>query len=167
MDYCLGPGDGTASMWTAAFDADVDHDGVSDAVRLDLDGDGQRDDALVDFDDDGTADHAVIDFESDPAWRTDDGTGTWSVPAERGTPLQWFSLDGVQSTGGPELDFDGDGVTDLLFDVDADGTADRALCGNGSGGFGAGYVDTDGDGHWDVRLADADGDGAADGASQL
>ncbi|CFS16749.1 Uncharacterised protein [Mycobacterium tuberculosis] len=30
-----------------------------------------------------------------------------------------------------------------------------------------GYVDTDGDGRWDVRLTDTDGDGTADGASSL
>lgn len=167
MDYCLGPGDGTASIWTASVDVDVDHDGTFDAVRLDLDGDGQRDDVLADLDDDGIAEYAVIDFESDADWFTDDGSGTWSVPAERGAPLQWFSLDGAPSTGGPELDFDGDGVSDLLLDVDADGLADRVLCGDGSGGFGVGYVDTDGDGRWDVRLVDGDGDGLADDAAAL
>ena len=31
----------------------------------------------------------------------------------------------------------------------------------------AGYVDTDVDGGWDVKLLDEDGDGAADSASQL
>jgi hypothetical protein len=30
-----------------------------------------------------------------------------------------------------------------------------------------GYVDTDGDGHWNVRLTDSNGDGLADGASGL
>ena len=30
-----------------------------------------------------------------------------------------------------------------------------------------GYVDTDGDGRWDVKLTDTDGDGAADAASAL
>ena len=30
-----------------------------------------------------------------------------------------------------------------------------------------GYVDTDGDGQWDVRLTDTDGDGLADGASSI
>jgi hypothetical protein len=30
-----------------------------------------------------------------------------------------------------------------------------------------GYVDTDGDGKWNVRLTDTDGDGLADGASSL
>jgi hypothetical protein len=167
MDYCLGSGDDGASIWSAAFDVDVDHDGVFDAVRLDLDGDGERDDALADLDDDGMADHAVLDFESGSQWFTDDGTGTWGVPADRGAPLRWFSLDGVRGTGGPELDFDGDGVADQLVDVDADGLADRVLCGNGSGGFGVGYVDIDGDGDWDVRLVDADGDGAAEAAAQL
>jgi hypothetical protein len=30
-----------------------------------------------------------------------------------------------------------------------------------------GYVDTDGDGRWDVKLTDADGDGTAEAASAL
>jgi hypothetical protein len=30
-----------------------------------------------------------------------------------------------------------------------------------------GYVDTDGDGKWNVRLTDADGDGLSDGATGL
>jgi hypothetical protein len=29
------------------------------------------------------------------------------------------------------------------------------------------YVDADGDGRWDVRLADTDGDGAADASTAL
>jgi hypothetical protein len=174
MDYCLGPGDGTASMWNAGFDADVDDDGVLDAVRLDLDGDGLRDDVLADLDGDGMADHAVLDFASGDGahWFTDDGSGTWAVPvdradAARGGALRWFSLEGVEHTGGPELDFDGDAVPDRLYDVDGDGLADRVLCGDGAGGFKVGYVDTDGDGHWDVRLVDGDGDGAADAATAL
>jgi hypothetical protein len=41
------------------------------------------------------------------------------------------------------------------------------LIGNGAGGYAAAYVDTDGDGRWDLKLTDADGDGAADGATAL
>ncbi len=37
---------------------------------------------------------------------------------------------------------------------------------SGAGGV-TGYVDTDGDGRWDVKLTDTDGDGAADAASAL
>ena len=48
---------------------------------------------------------------------------------------------------------------DRLFDSDGDGVADRAFTGNSA------YVDTDGDGDWDVRLADRDGDGTADSAA--
>ncbi len=29
------------------------------------------------------------------------------------------------------------------------------------------YVDTDGDGQWDVKLSDSDADGKADGADEL
>lgn len=172
MDYCLGAGDGTASMLRGALDVDADGDGILDGVGLDFDGDGLRDDALADFDGDGLADHAVLDFDGDARWFTDDGTGTWATPAERGAldrgaALRWFSLDGVEATGGPELDFDGDGTPDRLFDFDGDGLADRVLCGDGSGGFARAYVDTDGDGRWDVKLDDADADGAADSATQL
>ena len=42
MDYCLGAGDGTASMWSAAPDVDTDGDGVLDGVTLDFDRDGLR-----------------------------------------------------------------------------------------------------------------------------
>ena len=44
--------------------------------------------------------------------------------------------------------------------MNRDGLADRAL----SGGSATGYVDTDGDGRWDVVLSDSDGDGKADAA---
>ncbi|OOK76316.1 hypothetical protein BZL30_3978 [Mycobacterium kansasii] len=56
-------------------------------------------------------------------------------------------------------------MDDRLIDSDGDGLADRVLCAGDEGV--TAYVDTDGDGHWDVRLRDADGDGAADGASPL
>lgn len=168
MDYCLGADDGTASMWTAAPDLDTDGDGVLDGVALDFDRDGLVDDALADLDGDGIADHAVIDVDGSAGWFTDDGTGTWAVPADggagRGGPLRWVSLDGLESTGGPVVDFDGGGaVDDLLVDSDGDGLADRVF----SEDRRTGYVDTDGDGRWDVKLVDADGDGTADDAAPL
>jgi hypothetical protein len=49
-----------------------------------------------------------------------------------------------------------------VFDVDRDGLADRAVLTDGR--LMTGYVDTDGDGRWDLVLTDADGDGTADGA---
>lgn len=167
MDYCLGADDGTATMWSALPDVDTDGDGVFDAVALDFDRDGLEDDALADLDGDGVADHAVLDLGGQPSWFTDDGTGTWAVPADRAGrsgPLRWLSLDGLESSGGPMVDFDGDGaVDDLLLDSDADGLADRVL----GDDHRTGYVDHDGDGRWDVKLVDADGDGTADAAASL
>lgn len=163
MDYCLGNGDGAAGIWSAEPDLDVDGDGVFDAHALDFDGDGRIDDAIADLDGDGLADHVVLDVDDDgfgEASFTDDGSGTWAVSVERGGQLRFFGLDGIESTGGPMLDFDGDGAPDdRLLDADRDGSADRVLAGDRA------YVDTDGDGHWDVTLSDADGDGDADSAS--
>ena len=51
---------------------------------------------------------------------------------------------------------DGDGTAERLADADGDGLADRAF------GAGSAWVDTDGDGRWDLRLGDTDGDGRAD-----
>lgn len=166
MDYCLGDPDGSATMWTAGADADLDGDGVFDAVGLDLDADGLIDDLVADFDGDGIADHAVSDRDDDgvpEAFFTDDGTGTWSVAAERGgAALRWFGLDGVEHPAGlPAVDLDGDGALERLVDADGDGLADRAW------GAAQAWVDTDGDGRWDVRLADGDGDGGADTADYL
>jgi hypothetical protein len=171
MDYCLGAGDGTASMWSGTPDVDTDGDGVFDGVALDFDDDGLRDDVLADLNGDGVAEHAVLDVDGTGAWFTDDGTGMWAVPADaagaRGGPLRWLSLDGTEYNGGPTVDFDGDGAADdLLVDSDGDGVGDRVLVAD-DGGFGVGYVDTDGDGQWDVKLVDADGDGASDDATQL
>jgi hypothetical protein len=163
----MSDADGSATMWTAPPDMDVDGDGVLDAVGLDLDGDGSIDDALADLDGDGVADHAVRDGQS---YFTDDGTGAWAVSVDRpGGPsqqlargLRWFGLDGAEQTGGSVVDLDGDGQAgDRLLDVDGDGLADRAL------GDAVAYVDTDGDGRWDIRLTDSDGDGRADAANEL
>ena len=52
-----------------------------------------------------------------------------------------------------------------LLDGDGNGLADRAIS-SGENGV-TGYVDTDGDGRWDVKLTDTDGDGAADAAGAL
>ena len=168
MDYCFGPGDGTASMWTGTPDVDLDGDGTFDAVGLDFDGDGLRDDALADLDGDGVADHAVLDFAGDDAhWFTDDGSGTWAIaaaPTGTGGQLRWHSLDGLEHTGGPLVDFDGDGeFDDLVLDSDGDGVADRVISGDRT----VGYVDTDADGRFDIKLVDADGDGSADDAAAL
>jgi hypothetical protein len=147
MEYCLGDADGSATMWTAAPDVDVD---------------GLLDDAMTDTDGDGLADHAVLDFASDATFFTDDGTGTWAVAVDRAGQVRWFGLDGVEHTGGPVVDVDADGQTDdRLTDTDGNGLADRAVSGD------IAYVDTDGDGRWDVKLADADGDGKADAATGL
>jgi hypothetical protein len=162
MEYCLGDGDGSATMWTAAPDVDVDGDGSLDGVGLDFDHDGLLDDVMADLDADGTADHLVRDYAAAAAYFTDDGTGTWAVTLDRGGTLRWFGLDGVEHTGGPVVDVDADGqVDDRLFDSDGDGLADRAL------GDGYAFVDTDFDGRWDLKLADTDGDGRADAASGL
>lgn len=168
MEYCLGGDDGV-DIWSRPPDLDVDGDGQLDAISLDLDGDGIRDDALADLDGDGMADHAVLDLDNDgtpECYLTDDGTGTWAVAVDQRGQLRWFGLDGVEHTGGPLVDFDGQGqADDRLVDTDGDGLADRVLCA-GEQGF-TGYADTDGDGRWDVRLSDADGDGKADGATVL
>ncbi|MGY4708419.1 pullulanase [Mycolicibacterium sp. CBM1] len=168
MDYCLGPGDGTAAMYSGHPGVDVDGDGELDGVQLDLDGDGEFDDALADFDDDGLADHAGLDLDDDgTAGRlyTDDGSGTWTLTAAGpAAPLRWFGVDGVEHTASGATDFDGDGRLDRLLDVDRDGLADRALRAGVDGGFDTGYVDTDGDGQFDIVLLDSDGDGAADQA---
>jgi hypothetical protein len=181
MEYCLGADDGTATIWDRGPDLDLDGDGRLDAVGLDFDGDGLADDALADLDGDGIADHAVLDLDNDgvaESYFIDDGSGTWSVavspprpgqPAAANTPvgqLRWLGLDGVEHTGGPLVDFDGDGqADDRLFDSDGNGLADRAISVDDDGV--TGYVDTDGDGRWDVKLTDTDGDGTADAASAL
>jgi|SRR3954447_3073479 hypothetical protein len=164
MEYCLGDADGSATMWTADPNIDVDGDGVLDAVGLDFDGDGLVDDAMADTDADGLADQMVRDHASEPAIFTDDGTGTWAVSVDRAGQVRWFGLDGVEHFGGsgPLVDIDGDGqASDRLTDSDGNGLADRALSGD------VAYVDTDGDGTWDIKLADSDGDGKADAATEL
>lgn len=165
MEYCLGDADGSATMWTADPNTDVDGDGALDAVGLDFDGDGVLDDAMADMDGDGLADHAALDLDNDgrpEAFFTDDGTGTWAVSVDRAGQLRWFGLDGLEHTGGPVVDLNGDGQSDdRLTDTDGNGLADRALSGD------AAYVDSDGDGHWDIKLADSDGDGKADAATEL
>lgn len=158
MDYCLGTGDGAATIWTGYPDIDLDGDGALDGVRMDLDGDGVFDDALGDADGDDRADFAAVDADDDGVPEVvsgDDGSGSWAPGA--GGPLHWFGADGVPHSGLP-ADVDGDGTGERLFDIDRDGVADRAVRADGAGG----YVDTDGDGRWDLELTDTDGDGAAD-----
>lgn len=156
----MGDGAGMADVWSVDPTLDVDGDGVMDAIALDFDGDGHADDALTDTDGDGRADVLLLDLDDGGGTRfTDDGTGTWAVSVERGGQLRFSGLDGGPGTGGPVVDFDGDGmVDDRLLDADRDGTADRVLAGTEA------YVDTDGDGTWDVVLSDLDGDGLADAA---
>ncbi len=145
-------------MWSAPLDTDVDGDGQLDAVGVDVDGDGDMD-ALADLDGDGLADHAVLD---DQSYFTDDGSGTWAVIVDRAGQLRWFGLDGVEQVGGPTVDLVGDGrADDRLLDIDGNGLADRALCGE------LAYVDTDGDGKWDISLTDSDSDGRADAANEV
>src|ERR1700754_2344945 len=97
MEYCFGPGDGSATMWIGTPDVDLDGDGTLDAVRLDFDGDGRLDDAIGDFDGDGVADHAALDLDDDgvaESYYTDDGSGTWAVTVDRTGQLRWFGIDG-------------------------------------------------------------------------
>lgn len=151
MDYCLDAGDGTASISTGHPDLDLDGDGLLDDLFTDLDGDGLADEAALDLDDDGVPE----------ARFTDDGSGTWAVGDAAERPLRWFGLDGGVEQAGPVADIGGDGAPYRLRDVNRDGLADRAVSADGM----SGYVDTDGDGRWDIRLVDSDGDGAADAAS--
>lgn len=164
MDYCLNTGDGGASIWTGHPNIDLNGDGVFDGVRADFDGDGLFDDAVGDGDGDGVGDYTLLDVDDDgtpEARYTDDGTGTWAVSGGMpGGPLRWYGLDGTEHTGGGDLD--GDGVADRFLDTDRDGLADRAVSADG----GTGYVDTDGDGRWNLTLTDTDGDGLADSASR-
>ena len=138
-------------------------------MRTDFDGDGLYDDAMADFDGDGSADHAALDLDDDglaEALYTDDGTGAWTmIGGAAAGPPRWFGLDGHEHSGTGSTDIDGDGVAERLLDIDRDGLADRALRAGPDGVIGSGYVDTDGDGHWDVMLADTDADGAADSAA--
>ncbi len=83
MEYCLGDGDGSATIWSAAPDIDLNGDGAFDAVGLDYDADGLLDDAMADLDANGVADHMVRDHLSEAAYFTDDGTGTWAVSLDR------------------------------------------------------------------------------------
>src|SRR5215211_1321429 len=97
MEY--GSGDGSATMWTAEPNTDLDGDGRLDAVRLDFNGDGRLDDAMADLDGDGVADHAALDLDDDDrpeSYFTDDGSGTWAITVDRSGQLRWFGLDGVE-----------------------------------------------------------------------
>ena len=172
MEYCLGAGDGAAAMWDRGPDLDLDGDGRLDAVGLDLDGDGRPTTRWPTWTATGSpSTPSSMSAATGERYFTDDGTGTWAVAGERPprppTGLRWFGLDGVEHTGKPLAEFGPDvGTDDVRFlDSDGDGLADRAIT-SGAGGV-TGYVDTDGDGRWDVKLTDTDGDGAADAASAL
>lgn len=168
MDYCLGAGDGFASIWSSHPDVDVNGDGQLDGVRMDFDGDGLFDDALADLDGDGLADHAALDFDDDGTFEShylDDGSGTWALT--RGSGMRWLDLAGVDHVAAGPVDFDDDGRPDRVLDTNRDGLADRVLIAGEGARFGTAYVDADLDGRWDVRLLDSDGDGAADDAGVL
>jgi len=137
---------------------------------MDFDGDGLFDDALLDLDDDGLADHVGLDLDDDGSPESvfaDDGSGTWAMTPGSEGRLRWLGLDGAEHSAAEPVDFDGDGIFDRILDTDRNGSADRVLLAGADGGIAAGYIDTDGDGRWDVRLHDTDGDGAADQASAL
>ncbi|WP_040525185.1 hypothetical protein [Gordonia effusa] len=113
IDYFFGTGDGSVSHWHSPADADLDHDGRNDAVRLDFDGDGRADDAMWDSDGDGVADIAALDRDDDgtpDSFYRDSGRGLWDVAAFARRLY---------------LDIDGDGRDDcVLTDRDGDGVAD-------------------------------------------
>lgn len=137
---------------------------------MDFDGDGLFDDALLDLDGDGLADRVGLDLDNDGSPEmmfADDGSGTWALTPGSEARLRWLGLDGAEHSATGPVDFDVDGIVDRLLDTDRDGSADRVLLAGDGGGFPTGYVDTDGDGRWDVKLHDSDGDGAADQASAL
>ena len=135
MEYCLGDGDGSATMWDRGPDLDLDGDGRLDAVGLDFDGDGRSTTRWPT----STATASPIT----PCWIstttaprrryfTDDGSGTWAVAVSRrgraSATAAGCGLDGVEHTGGPLVDFDGDGqADDRLLDSDGNGLADRAI----------------------------------------
>jgi hypothetical protein len=130
VDYCLSDGDGSATLWSAPPNTDVDADGAFDAVGLDVDGDGVVDDVLADLDGDGVADHAVLDGRD---YFTDDGSGTWAVGVDRGGQLRLLDVDGdglvdrAFGDGVGYVDIDGDGHWDIrLTDSNGDGRADTA-----------------------------------------
>ncbi|WJR33869.1 pullulanase [Mycobacteroides immunogenum] len=167
MDYCFGGGDGVVTAWDAPPNADLDGDGIMDAVRLDFDGDGLFDDMMWDSDGDGSADHSVLDIDNDgrpETYFTDDGLGTWAFHVERSGSVSWFGLDGTEHPGGT-ADVDGDGKPEQLIDADGDGHAERAFSATDPGN--SVYVDTTGDGRWDIVLTDVDRDGVADAARTL
>ena len=130
VDYCLSDGDGSATLWSAPPNTDVDADGTLDAVGLDVDGDGTVDDMLADLDGDGIADHAVVDGLN---YFTDDGSGTWAMSVDRAGQLRLLDADGdglfdrAFGDGVAYVDIDGDGRWDLkLTDSNDDGRADAA-----------------------------------------
>ena len=113
MEYCLADGDGSATMWTAPPDTDVDGDGTLDAVGLDVDGDGCSTTRWPTSTATASPTTPCCDLDGDGCrgYFTDDGSGTWAVSVDRGGQLRWFGLDGVEHSGGPvRSTVDGDGA---------------------------------------------------------
>lgn len=114
---------------------------------VDLDGDGRLDAIGLDLDGDGLRDDALADFDGDDVA----DHAVFDVDND-GTPESYFIDDG-SGTWAVAVDRGGQ-----LRWYGLDGAGEQRV---------TGYVDTDGDGRWDVRLTDTDGDGTADGASSL
>lgn len=134
IEYFFGTGDGALSTWHSPADADLDGDGVLDAVSLDFDGDGLTDDVMWDSDGDGRADRVVLDLNDDGTPETvfaDSGLGLWELPrggAPTSSGTSTGTADGSELPRRLEIDDDGDGVPDqVLEDTDGDGFADAAV----------------------------------------
>lgn len=171
IEYLFGTGDGDTTQWRSLADADLDGDGVPDAVWLDFDGDGSRDDAMWDSDGDGIAEVAALDLDDDGTPETfyaDGGRGIWEQRVDRpdadqrpSNPEQGTEPAGPQPP--PSTQPDPQSVGEQVqadIDTDGDGALDAAIV-DGAGGWRL-YLDTDGDGQVDRVLVDSDGDGTLD-----
>ncbi len=151
-------------------DVDLDGDGDLDAVSLDFDGDGRPTTRSPTSTATGspimpcsTCDGSAELLHRRRLRHLDDrrrppGTAgprcAGSASTASSTPAARWPTS--TATGRPTI---------RLLDSDGNGLADRVLSAGQTGV--TGYVDTDGDGRWDVKLSDTDGDGTADAASVL
>lgn len=155
---------------------DSDGDGVLDsfAQGADLNGDGIEEALLVDLDADGTTDILAMDTDGDKIMETvavdTDGNGVFDMfqsdvdadydgRVDQTTKFHDYNQDGQLDSGSVYADTDGDGKFDLVSkmrDTDSDGMMDEI---NSS-------LDTDGDGAADMSvqelLLDMDGDDIPD-----